>query len=97
MVRSRDRLAVGLAALGLPVLPAHGTYFLVADAAAWMRPDEDDLAFARRLVLEAGVVTIPLSAFYATDAPRTLIRFCFCKADATVDEALARLTAWRAR
>jgi len=95
MVRSRDRLAAGLATLGLPVLPAHGTYFLVADAAAWMRPDEDDVAFARRLVLEAGVVTIPLSAFYEADAPRTLIRFCFCKADATLDEALARLTAWR--
>ena len=99
MARSRDRLAAGLTALGVPLLPASGTYFLVADVAAWMQPDEDDLAFARRLVIDAGVVTIPMSAFYddASTAPRTLLRFCFCKLDATLDEALARLTRWAAR
>jgi N-succinyldiaminopimelate aminotransferase len=97
MSRSRDRLRAGLERLGLPVLPARGTYFLVVDAAAWMRPDEDDAAFARRLVIDAGVVTIPMSAFYGQGAPRTLLRFCFCKVDTTIDAALERLTAWRAR
>ena len=92
LARSRERLAAGLGALGLPLLACDGTYFLVADAAAWMRPDEDDVAFCRRLVLEAGVVTIPMSAFYLDAPPRTLIRFCFCKHDATIDAALERLT-----
>lgn len=87
----RDRLATGLTRFGFRVLPASGTYFLVADFAPLAAQEGDD-AFCRRLVAEAGVCTIPLSAFYASDAaPRTLIRFCFCKQDAVLDEALARL------
>jgi N-succinyldiaminopimelate aminotransferase len=96
MMRGRDRLAAGLADLGLPTLPCDGTYFLVADVAAWMREDEDDVAFCHRLVADAGVVLIPMSAFYLEAPPRSLVRFCFCKAEATIDAALARLRAWRA-
>lgn len=96
MIAGRDRLAAGLAALGLPTLPCDGTYFLVADAAPWMRADEDDVAFCHRLVVEAGVVLIPMSAFYVDPPPRSLVRFCFCKATATLDAALERLGRWRA-
>ena len=84
-------------ALELPVLPCDGTYFLVLDATRWMRPDEDDVAFCRRLVVDAGVVLIPMSAFYETAPPRTLVRACFCKDDATIDAALQRLQAWVAK
>ena len=94
LMRSRDRLATGLGALGIPVLPCDGTYFLVLDVSRWLAPGEDDFAFCRRLVLEAGVVLIPMSAFYDADAPRHLVRACFCKADATIDRALERLQAW---
>ena len=94
LARSRDRLAAGLAAIGIPVLPGAGTYFLVADLSRWLRPDEDDLGLCQRLVVEAGVVVIPMSAFYAGQAPRGLVRFCFSKQDATIDLALARLAAW---
>ena len=97
MAASRDRLAAGLAELGLCTLPSDGTYFLVADVAPWMHPGEGDVAFCHRLVVEAGVVLIPMSAFYAEAPPRTLVRFCFCKAEATIDAALARLRAFRAR
>lgn len=94
LATSRDRLASGLVALGVPVLPCDGTYFLVLDVSQWLRPDETDFAFCRRLVTEAGVVLIPMSAFYETEAPRHLVRACFCKADATIDQALARLGSW---
>jgi aspartate/methionine/tyrosine aminotransferase len=97
MMRSRDRLAHGLAELGLPTLPCDGTYFLVADVAPWMLDGEDDVAFCRRLVVEAGVVLIPMSAFYLEAPPRSLVRFCFCKAEATIDAALERLRAFRGR
>ena len=73
LARSRDRLAEGLTALGIPILPCDGTYFLVADMSRWLRDDEDDAALCRRLVTEVGVVLIPLSAFYGTDAPRGLV------------------------
>jgi len=93
LAKSRDRLAAGLAALGVPTLPCDGTYFLVLDVARWQRPDEDDLAFCKRLVVDAGVVLIPMSAFYDAAPPRSLVRACFCKLDATIDEALRRLGA----
>ena len=94
LVRSRDRLAAGLRALGVPILPCDGTYFLVADMSRWLREGEDDVAFCKRLVVEAGVVLIPMSAFYVREPPRGLARFCFCKLDATIDAALERLGAW---
>ena len=97
LARSRDRLAAGLAALDVPILPCDGTYFLVFDVNRWLRPGEDDIAFCRRLVAEAGVVLIPMSAFYEAGPPGHLVRACFCKEDATIDAALQRLQAWASR
>jgi N-succinyldiaminopimelate aminotransferase len=97
LARSRDRLVGGLASLDMPVLPCDGTYFVVLDVSRWLRPEEDDVAFCRRLVIDAGVVLIPMSAFYESAPPRHLVRACFCKEDATIDAALERLHAWVAR
>ena len=90
MLTKRDRLAVGLCALGFQVLPCHGTYFLNAGYGA-LGPDEDDEAFCRHLTLEGGVTAIPLSAFYQSGDVSGYLRFCFSKDDAVLDEALARL------
>jgi aspartate/methionine/tyrosine aminotransferase len=97
LARSRDRLTSGLTALEIPVLPCDGTYFVVLDVTRWLRHGEDDIAFCRRLVIDAGVVLIPMSAFYETTPPRHLVRACFCKEDATIDAALQRLQAWMAK
>ncbi|GAB4071009.1 aminotransferase [Ancylobacter sonchi] len=88
--RSRDRLADGLAAIGLTPLPSAGTYFLNVDLAA-IDPRLDDEAFCRDMVERHGVAAIPVSAFYARDAVRSVVRFCFAKTDATLDAALDRL------
>jgi aspartate/methionine/tyrosine aminotransferase len=88
--RSRDRFADGLRALGLPVLDAQGTYFLNIDLAP-LGLNEDDEAFCKRLVAEQKVAAIPVSAFYADDPIRSVVRFCFAKHDATLDAALERL------
>ncbi|GGF74065.1 aminotransferase [Azorhizobium oxalatiphilum] len=88
--RSRDRLAKGLSDLGFPVLPSAGTYFLSVDLAA-IDPKLDDEAFCLNLVKNHGVAAIPVSAFYAQDAVRSVVRFCFAKQDATLDAALERL------
>jgi aspartate/methionine/tyrosine aminotransferase len=93
----RDRLVGGLTSLEVPVLPCDGTYFVVLDVTRWLRPGEDDIAFCRRLVVDAGLVLIPMSAFYEAAPPRHLVRACFCKEDATIDAALQRLQAWVAR
>jgi aspartate/methionine/tyrosine aminotransferase len=88
--RSRDRFAGGLADLGFPVLDAQGTYFVNVDLAP-LGLNEDDEAFCRRLVAEHRVAAIPISAFYAADPIRSVVRFCFAKRDATLDAALDRL------
>ena len=90
MQARRDKLAAGLADIGFRPLPCRGTYFLTVDFSA-LAPDEDDAAFCRRLVTEAGVAAVPVSAFYASDGPTAYVRFCFAKADTALDEAVARL------
>lgn len=89
--RSRDRFAGGLRDLGYSVLPSVGTYFLNVDIAPL--GESDDVAFCQRLVMESGVAAIPVSAFYAQGAVKTVVRFCFAKHDATLDAALERLAA----
>lgn len=88
--RSRDRFAAGLRSLGFPVLDAQGTYFLNVDLTP-LGLNEDDESFCKRLVVEHGVAAIPVSAFYAQDHVRSVVRFCFAKHDATLDAALERL------
>jgi N-succinyldiaminopimelate aminotransferase len=88
---SRDRFATGLRSLGFPVLDAQGTYFLNVDLAP-LGLNEDDESFSKRLVVEHKVATIPVSAFYAADPIRSVVRFCFAKRDATLDAALERLS-----
>jgi aspartate/methionine/tyrosine aminotransferase len=88
--RRRDRLRAGLEALGLEVLPADGTYFLNVDFGSVARA-EGDMALCLRLVQEAGVAAIPVSAFYETSPVTHLVRLCFAKQDAVVDAALERL------
>lgn len=92
--RSRDRLTAGLRAAGYVVLESQGTYFLNVDLAA-SGVGLDDVTFCERCVTEHGVAAIPVSAFYAQDPVTTVVRLCFAKADATLDEAIKRLTAAR--
>lgn len=89
--RSRDRLSDGLTSIGFPVIPSQGTYFLNVD----IRPlglNVSDEAFCRRLVTEHRVAAIPVSSLYEDDPVTSVIRFCFAKRDATIDEALERLS-----
>ncbi|MDX3883447.1 MAG: aminotransferase [Sphingomonas sp.] len=88
--RSRDRLAAGLADAGYRVLPSAGTYFLSVDLPG-SGIASDDVTFAEIAVREAGVATIPVSAFYAEDAVRGVVRLCFAKQDETIDAGIARM------
>ena len=86
---SRDRFAAGLSERGFSVLPSAGTYFLNVDIAPL--GESDDVDFCQRLVREQGVAAIPVSAFYAEDPIRNVVRFCFAKRDEVLDAALGRL------
>ena len=85
----RDLLAEGIATLGFKPLSSEGTYFLSADIRGLT--NESDRDFCLRLVREAGVAAIPLSAFMQDAKPDHFIRFAFCKKREVIGEALARL------
>lgn len=85
----RDRLAAGLKAAGFSPLPCSGTFFLIASFADF--DTGGDAAFCRYLTTDVGVSAIPVSAFYRGTGPDGYVRFCFCKRDEVLDEAIARL------
>lgn len=92
---SRDRLVKGLRAGGYAVHQSGATWFVTVDLAA-SGIAMDDARFCERIVEEAGVAAIPVSAFYPADPITHLARLCFSKGDVVIDEAVARLTAYRA-
>ena len=90
----RDRFRAGLATTPLKLLPCEGTYFQCVEYSALS--DQTDLAFCEWLATEVGVAAIPMSAFYDRAPDMRVIRFCFAKKEATLDEALRRLQALKA-
>ncbi len=87
----RDLLAAGLTDIGFDVHVPEGTYFMLAGYSRFS--DDDDRAFAMRLVKETGVAVIPPSVFYNDPVDgRGLVRFAFCKQMPVLEEALSRLS-----
>ncbi|PKA39479.1 aminotransferase [Rhizobium sullae] len=94
LAASRERLARQLSESGFAVLPSQATYFLYVDL-----PESgirlNDAAFCRLAIVEAGVATIPVSLLYSASPLRTLIRICFARTDAVLDEGTKRLAVAR--
>jgi aspartate/methionine/tyrosine aminotransferase len=86
----RDKLTRGLREIGFKVLSCSGSYFLNADIRS-VGFNGDDVEFCRMLTIDAKVTAVPVSAFYAGDAPRHFARFCFAKKDEALDQAIGRL------
>jgi N-succinyldiaminopimelate aminotransferase len=94
----RDLLVGHLRDVGFDVHHPDGGYFAVADA----RPlgFDDGEALAQALPEAAGVVAIPMNAFVSPAHAGVVagqLRFAFCKREEAIDEAGARLRAWRDR
>lgn len=92
---TRAVLNNGLRANGFAVLPGAATWFSCIDLTE-SGIAIDDRTVAERLVREAGVASIPLSALWeGDDAPRHILRLCHSKPPAMLEDALARITCWR--
>jgi N-succinyldiaminopimelate aminotransferase len=91
----RTKVLRALDDAGLRAFTPAGTYFITADFSALS--DDDDRTFAKWMTRELRVACIPPSVFYASDAPRSLLRFAFCKRDETLDLAAERLRGLRDR
>ena len=70
-------------------LPSYGSYFQLYSFETISNETEND--FSLRLTKDAGVATIPVSAFYKNATDNKVLRFCFAKKESTLEEAVSRL------
>lgn len=69
---------------------SYGSYFICGSYEKIS--DEADRALAIRITEQAGVATIPVSAFYHHGKDDRVLRFCFSKKKETLEEAAHRLS-----
>jgi methionine aminotransferase len=81
----RDFFVNGIKDSRFTIVPSYGTYFQLLDYSAISK--ENDMEFARRLVLEHNIASVPLSPFYSMEAEGKLLRFCFAKSEETLTKA----------
>jgi aminotransferase len=85
----RDRLVAALSDAGLtPHIPP-GAYYILADVSRL--EGENAAKKARNLLARTGVAAVAGSAFFRPGRGENLLRFCFAKKDADLDEACRRL------
>ena len=70
-------------------IDSHGSYFQCYSYEKIS--DEPDREFAIRITNEAGVASIPVSAFYQSGKDDRVVRFCFAKKKETLELAAERL------
>jgi aminotransferase len=88
--QKRDRMLGILRESGFRPTVPRGAYYIMADFTALS--DEDDTAFALRLVRDVGVATVPGSSFFRDPSlGRRYVRFAYPKRDQTLEEAARRL------
>jgi len=85
----RDYLVNALKDSKFKILPAKGTYFLLADYSEIS--DLNDKDFCYWLAEEVGVAAVPLSPFYPRGYDDKVIRLCFAKYEDTLDKAAEKL------
>jgi methionine aminotransferase len=73
------------------ILRSHGSFFQCLDYSAIS--DEKDVDLADRYTKELKVASIPVSVFYETPLEDKILRFCFAKDDAMLEEAGRKLAA----
>lgn len=66
-------------------IPSKGTYFQVLDYSNISQ--ERDIDFAKRLTIDFGLASIPLSVFNENNQDDKVLRFCFAKTDETLIKA----------
>lgn len=87
--QKRDRFCDLVKDSRFSLRPAKGTFFQILDYSEIT--DEDDVSYAKRLTRELGVASIPVSVFCEEPSAQRLLRFCFAKDDAILEEGAARL------
>ncbi|MBN7813134.1 aminotransferase class I/II-fold pyridoxal phosphate-dependent enzyme [Algoriphagus sp. H41] len=87
--RKRDVFVKGLEKTGLHFSPSQGSFFQLASYGHLSQVS--DRVLAERMTRELKVACIPTSVFYSDKRDDKIIRFCFAKEEAELQEALRRL------
>jgi aspartate/methionine/tyrosine aminotransferase len=87
--QKRDLLANALQDSRFELLPSRGSFFMLVRFSGFSQESDND--FAVRLIREAKVATIPLSAFYSDGTDTGIIRLSFSKDNETLLEGARRL------
>jgi aminotransferase len=85
----RDRFCSVLSSTGFEPYVPQGAYYVLADVSSLAGQTSKERAM--NLLHETGVASVPGEAFYHDGAGETLVRFCFAKEDAIIDEACRRI------
>jgi aminotransferase len=85
----RGRLLSALEAAGMEAATPPGAYYILARASRL--PGKKAAEKARHLLAATGVAAVAGSAFFGSGRGEDLLRFCFAKKDAELDEACERL------
>ena len=89
--RRRELLWNGLNRAGFKSVRPEGAYYILCDFSALS--DLSDTEFARQLVVEKGVASVPGSSFFSRpELGRHLVRFAFCKTDSVLEAAARKLS-----
>ncbi|CAI0904694.1 methionine aminotransferase [Serratia entomophila] len=88
--QKRDLLASALQDSRFELLPSRGSFFMLARFSGFSSESDND--FAVRLIREAKVASIPLSAFYSDGTDTGIIRLSFSKDNETLLEGARRLS-----
>ena len=89
--RRREVLWNGLNRAGFKSIRPEGAYYILCDFSALS--ELPDAEFARQLVVEKGVASVPGSSFFSRpELGRHLVRFAFCKTDSVLEAAARKLS-----
>ncbi len=87
--QKRDLFRSLLSETKFKLLPCKGSYF---QCVSFERiSEEKDIDFAKRLVTDFGVASIPVASFYTKNSDTKILRFCFAKEEKTLKSAIERL------
>jgi aminotransferase len=85
----RNMLCAALTDAGLTPMVPQGAYYVLADASRL--PGRTSKEKAMHLLHATGVASVPGEAFYQSGAGEGMVRFCFAKTDAELEDACQRL------
>ncbi len=87
--KKRNRICNALEKAGLPPCVPQGAYYVLANVSRL--PGATSKEKAMYLLCKTGVASVPGEAFFHGEDGANLVRFCFAKTDAELDEACRRI------